>query len=28
VVSRAGQPALIWFENAASPAVWLDPLCN
>ena len=28
VVSRAGQPALIWFEDAASPTVWLDPLCN
>jgi hypothetical protein len=28
VVSRAGQPALIWFEDAATPTVWLDPLCN
>jgi hypothetical protein len=28
LVSRAGQHALIWFEDGASPVVWLDPLCN
>jgi hypothetical protein len=28
LVSRAGQHVLIWFEDGASPVVWLDPLCN
>ena len=28
LVSRAGQHVLIWFEDGASPVVWLDPLCD
>jgi hypothetical protein len=28
LVSRAGQPALVWIEGSAAPSVWLDPLCN
>jgi hypothetical protein len=28
LATRAGQPALIWIENATAPGLWLDPLCN
>jgi hypothetical protein len=28
LATRAGQPALIWIENSATPGMWLDPLCN
>jgi hypothetical protein len=28
LATRAGQPALIWIESAATPGLWLDPLCN
>ena len=28
LVTRAGQPALIWIESATTPGLWLDPLCN
>jgi hypothetical protein len=28
LATRAGQPALIWIENTATPGLWLDPLCN
>lgn len=28
VVTRAGQPALIWIEGGATTTMWLDPLCN
>lgn len=28
LATRAGQPALIWIENALTPGLWLDPLCK
>lgn len=28
LATRAGQPALIWIENTATPGLRLDPLCN
>lgn len=28
LATRAGQPALLWIENASAPGLWLDPLCN
>jgi hypothetical protein len=28
LTTRAGQPALVWIEDAATPGLWLDPLCN
>ncbi|HEX3479013.1 MAG TPA: hypothetical protein VHT91_28515 [Kofleriaceae bacterium] len=28
LATRAGQPALVWVENALAPGLWLDPLCK
>lgn len=28
LVTRAGQPALVWLEGGATSTLWLNPLCN
>ena len=28
LTTRAGQPALIWIENALTLGLWFDPLCK